>query len=301
MTKSILIVGGSGFVGANLALRLREGHKVFATSYSRKTRIPGVTTIPMSFDKPDWIKHVIYSTRPDVVIYVAGNNLLEWAQKDANAREVEKTHVSGPTLVLGAATIVGSRFVYLSNCYAFDGAKGNYKESDTVLPLSTLGKAKVAGENAVKGRAMNYTIVRSSPLFGRSLGGVGNLMDQLRTRLDKGMRLELNTNELHSFAPISGLCELIEKIVDEGPRNKIFHYGGLTKMTHFDFGRKFADAFGYDPGLIVAKKSAAAAESHSTQWGFDYSLNSTHTVESLKIKPLLLEEGFDLIKQGLIV
>lgn len=295
-TKSVLIIGGSGTVGTHLALRLRENYKVFATYLRRQLEIPGVTSIPADIQGRNWVKRVIYTANPDVVIYAAGSSRVDLAESDP--KETEKVHTSGPATASNIADILQPKFIYLSSSHVFDGMKGNYRESDSVMPSTVLGKAQIGGENFIRGKSLNHTIVRSSPLYGRSAGGgIPSVFELILQRLERGERTELPTTELHSFAPIYGLVDLIERLVESGPRNKVLHYGGLTKISYFDFARRWAERFGYDPELIQPRKADAAHHHVST---LDYSLNSTQIAQTLKIQPLLLEEGFDLVEKRLI-
>ena len=294
-TKSVLIIGGSGFIGTHLALKLRENYKVFTTYNTQYLPIAGVTAIPMSLQSRNWIKRVVYTAHPEVIIYVAGKNDVEWAEN--NSRMAENVHTAGPATVSNVAEILQPKFIFLSNCYAFDGQHGNYHEADITLPQTNLGRAKVGGENFIRGKSLNYTIVRASHVFGR--GNIRNrsFLDRLRMSLDRGEKVELPTTELHSWVPIGGLTDLIARLVDSGPRNKVFHYGGLTKVTEFEFGKLFAKRFGYDPNLILPKRYGNLMTDKPI---YDYSLNCSQVVETLKVKPLLLEEGFDLFENELI-
>jgi hypothetical protein len=68
-------------------------------------------------------------------------------------------------------------------------------------------------------------------------------------------------------------------------------------------GRQFAERFGYDPGLVIPGQSRRRTLSRiddSEARVRDYSLNATQLVETLKVKPLLLEESFDLIEKELV-
>lgn len=252
--------------------------------------------LPFSIGDEVWVKRVVYTARPDVVIYAAGKNDVIWSE--LNPREAEKTGTAGPAHVSSTAEILQPKFIYLSNCYTFDGKKGNYKETDLLLPSTVLGKSKIGGENFIRGRCYNYCIVRSSPLYGRGNVDHHSFLDGLRISLDRGQRVELTSEEIHSFAPIEAFTELIARLVEGGPRNKAIHFGGLTKMTYFEFGKEFARAFGYDPELILEKRTPT--KSSLVIQASDYSLNSTYMAETLKIQPLLLEEGFDLLKKKFV-
>ncbi len=314
-TRAVLIVGGSGFIGTHLALRLRDQFKVFATHLKHRINIPGVTSVPLDVDNKDWSKRVAYTCKPDVVIYACGFNNVKWAED--NTKDAEFVHTSGAGTLTNAADIFQPKFIYLSNCHVFDGSRGNYHETDTVLPATALGKAKLGGENFVRGRSLNYVIVRSSPLIGRGNGLSLSFLDRLRMALDRGERVELSTNEVHSYAHISGLVDLIARVADSGIRNKILHFGGLTKVNSLEWGRAFAERFGYDPKLVMEAQIKVQAEEEKAKQqqeqpnkkkafsapdlgNRDYSLNSSLAIEMLKVKPLLMEQCFDLIEKDLV-
>jgi dTDP-4-dehydrorhamnose reductase len=260
--------------------------------------IPGVTFLPFQIDSKNWVKRVIYTAKPDVIIYAIGSNDLEFCE--TYARFTENLHSIGPATLSSSTEILQPKVIYLSNGYVFDGYKGNYHESDILLPWNTLGRMKVGGENAIRSRCLNYVVIRSSPLFGRSCGVNLSFLDRMRMSLDRGVPFEMSTRELHAFAPVEGLCEMVKRLLESGIKNRIMHYGGLTKVTPFNFGKAFAKRFKYDPNLIIPKKSFQMKQDSHENLVFDYSLNCTQTVETLKIKPFLLEEGLDLINQNLI-
>lgn len=281
-------------MGTQLALRLRDSYKVFATFHRHRIVLPGVTVVPMSLYNRDWAKRIVYLARPDFVVYAAGSNDIN--RCEADTRECEQLHTSGAATISNLSEIFQPTFIYLSNNYVFDGVKGNYHEGDIVLPSTALGKAKVGGENFIRSKSLSYTLVRSAPVIGRGNGISLSFFDRLRIRLSKGKAIELPQDELHNYAPVEGLTELVQRIIDTNTRKKIFHHGGLTKTSPYEMGVAFAKRFKFDPSLVTPAKG----RTHAGAQVADYSLNSTAAVEALKIKPLFLEECFDLIEKNLI-
>jgi dTDP-4-dehydrorhamnose reductase len=296
-TKAILIIGASGYIGTRLALKLRDEYKVYGTYYKHKINIPGVTLFPFNAENRTWAKRIGYALRPDIVIFVVGNN--ETAAAESNPRKAEAVQTGGTATAANVSDLLQAKFIYVSTCYAFDGTRGNYHESDTVLPTTALGKAKLGGENYIRGKSLNYVIARTSPLFGRGNGISISFLDRLRMSLDRGQRIEVIADEYHSIAPLEGFADLIHRLIDSGLKNKIVHYGGLTKVTQFEFAQAFAKRFKYDPALVIPKRRMSRRGTGEEPVR-DYSLNSTATSEILKIKPLLLEESLDLVEKQLI-
>lgn len=297
ITKAVLIVGGSGFVGTHIALKLRSTYKVFATYHRHPLSIKGVSWIPFNVENRHWVKRVVMMAQPDIVIYAAGNSDIEAAE--FNARLAERTHSGGPATIATTTEIIQPRFIYISNPYVFDGSRGNYHENDTVLPQTVLGRMKLGGENVIRSKCLNYIILRCSPLIGRGNGSSISFMDQLRMSLDRDQRFAASHQELHSFAPIEGLTDLLPRLISSGVRNRILHYGGLTKVSAFEFAKAFAKKFKYNPELIIPKTFSSRKGVLEGSM-FDFSLNSTQLTETLKIKPFLLEESLDLIEKQLI-
>ncbi len=294
--KSVLIVGGSGFLGSHLAMRMRDDFKVFATYFFNQISIPGITYLPFDALKKDWVKRVAYTAEPDIIIYAAGKDDVAWAED--RPKDADRIHTSGAVSVLTNSDILQPKYIYISNSYVFDGKKGNYKEKDVVLPGTALGKTKLSSENYVKGRSLNHIIVRPSPMIGVGTGKNFSFIDRLRIALGTGQTIELDNNELHSFAPIYGFTELIMQLSTSGIKNKVLHYGGLTRMTYFQLGKAFAKRFGFNEKLIHPKIIPGRDSFARPEW--DFSLNSTHAVEMLKIKPFLLEQSFDLLNKHLV-
>lgn len=304
--KSTLIIGGSGFVGTHLALRLRDSYKVFATYHKHPVTIPGVTTLPMDVDNRTWIKRVILMSKPDFVIFCPAYT--ENMRRAKDFTELERLHSKGAATVLNCAEMYHPKFIYLSTCEVFDGDRGNYRETEPALPATSLGKAKMAAENYIRSRSLHSVIIRCSPLFGRGNGLNLTFTDRLRIQLDRGKAIDVPANEIHSFAHVEGLAEVVAEVLARpAVRNKSIHYGGLTKMTLVEFAKIFARRFGYDPKLITPTmpvRDDAPNSVHRTSERkaiLDFSLNSSQAVELLKIKPLLLQESLDLIEKKLVV
>lgn len=66
----------------------------------------------------------------------------------------------------------GKRVIYISSDAVFDGSKGMYCEDDLPTPRTTYGINKLLCENLVRQSIPNYCIVRTSYIYGYSLGAL---------------------------------------------------------------------------------------------------------------------------------
>jgi dTDP-4-dehydrorhamnose reductase len=293
--KTILIVGGSGFVGSHLALRLRDEYKVMTTHFRHAQRIPGVTDYPLSVHQLDWSKELLLDLQPDVILYAAGRHSPQWTEDPANARAMDLAHVAGPSTLVSNSQVMGTKFIYLSSPLVFDGARGNYHESDILMPSSPLGRAKVAGENSIKNRALNYLILRSAPLVGRGPAKNPTFLDQWLLAWGRGRAVELDDSIRHSYATIENFCDWVAQTLASGLKNKVLHFGGLSRVTEYELAHRLAERLEVSPTLLHRKKAP------SEQSSLDYSLNTTASVRALEVQPLLLQQSLDLIQQHLLI
>src|SRR6267143_2358612 len=162
----MLILGGSGLVGSNLARAARDSYEVFATFNAHRMDQAGVEELHTDVRDYQQVSAVVKAVAPEVVVHTAALTDVDACQKDASlAREVNtlgSRHV---------ARAVGSRalLVYLSTDYVFDGKKRTpYVETDRTGPVNVYGETKVDGEEEVRANAQDFLIVRPAQIWGEN-------------------------------------------------------------------------------------------------------------------------------------
>jgi len=149
----IAITGATGMLGQALCKAFAK-HSVYPLS----SRQPDVTSLhdvrqKVSDLKPEWILHTAALTRVDEV--------------ESNPFEAYRVNALGARNLAVAAAENGSRLVYYSTDYVFDGTqKRPYREWDPTHPLNEYGRSKLAGEFFVRSLCPVHLIVRTSWLFG---------------------------------------------------------------------------------------------------------------------------------------
>ncbi len=289
--RTILISGASGFVGSNLVNCLRKRHKVIAAFNRSILPFPGVSHTMFSLTDRNYMKRVFMLLKPDVMIYCAGiTDLVDCAKRPQTA---EAVNTMGAVALSQAADTVPHRLIYLSSAYVYDGKKGNFSEEDVVLPETQFGKGKLAGENFIRAKISMYTIFRFSPLIGSGSIYHPSVVDQIRMKLQRGEQVELPQNEMHSFLALETAMQSIEWAATQETRNATYNFGGLTKLSWYDFGVALAEKLGFDPRLVMPGKGQMES-------GGDFSLNGTELIRESEIQPLFLEQSLDLFQQQLV-
>lgn len=104
---------------------------------------------------------------PAVIYHCAAYTAVDQAEDEGKDLNWQVNEV-GTRNVAQAAQAVGATMVYISTDYVFDGRnEGEYAVDAPTNPQNEYGKAKLAGEQAVKDNFDHYYIIRTSWVFGQ--------------------------------------------------------------------------------------------------------------------------------------
>lgn len=152
----IAVTGAAGGLGGSLMMLLSGRDGVEALPVTRKEA-----------DLADGaaVGEVIRRLRPDVVVHCAAMTAVDRCESDKDL--AWRINVAGTRAVADAARGIGSRLVYISTDYVFDGAKdGAYAPGDAPHPLNVYGVTKWEAEKITLD-TLGGLVVRSSWLFSR--------------------------------------------------------------------------------------------------------------------------------------
>jgi dTDP-4-dehydrorhamnose reductase len=151
----IVIVGGNGQVGSDLAGVLRDSHVDFVALSRSDVDITERSTLVDKLGKHN----------PDVIINCSVYHPVDDCETNLG-RSFAVNSIAVRDLAL-AAKVLHASVVHFSSDFVFDGEEGRpYTEEDIVRPLSVFGVCKVAGEQLLRAVLPNHFIVRTSGLYG---------------------------------------------------------------------------------------------------------------------------------------
>jgi dTDP-4-dehydrorhamnose reductase len=154
----LLLIGATGLVG-----RTFLGQRRAAGDAS--IEIVGTGSADANIGDPRAVHELLSRIRPDWTLLAAAYTDVDGCERDP--RRAWAVNAEGPRHVARACSEVGSRLLFLSTDYVFDGAKAApYEPEDPVHPLSVYGRSKAAGEDAVRSTLPGACIVRTSWVFG---------------------------------------------------------------------------------------------------------------------------------------
>ncbi|AOZ93312.1 dTDP-4-dehydrorhamnose reductase [Paenibacillus crassostreae] len=150
-----LVTGANGQLGTDVVTLLRNsGYEVLGCDRA-------------ALDITDLLQcqQVIGEYQSDVVIHCAAFTAVDAAETDIDG--AYRVNAVGTRNIAVAAEHIGSKLIYISTDYVFDGTSAEpYQEYDNTNPQSIYGKSKRAGEVLVQSLSSRYFIVRTSWVYG---------------------------------------------------------------------------------------------------------------------------------------
>jgi dTDP-4-dehydrorhamnose reductase len=151
----ILLTGGSGFAGSNLA-------HVFAQRHGADVLAPGHEHVELT--NAGLVRRVVTATRPDAIIHAAIWN--DPTGLLANRRKAWESYVGATRNLVGAANEVDAHLVLISTDWVFDGTQGPADEDQPPNPVNAYGFLKASSELVVTQRAQRGTAARIAGVQG---------------------------------------------------------------------------------------------------------------------------------------
>ena len=134
MKKNIIITGGSGRFGEHLK-KIKSNHRLFFPSKK-----------DLNILKPKSIETYLKNKKADIVIHLAGLS----RPMDIHNKEIERSidlNIIGTANVTKACSKNNIKLIYFSTNYVYPGTKGNYLETDPILPVNNYAWSKVRGRS----------------------------------------------------------------------------------------------------------------------------------------------------------
>lgn len=227
MKKTILITGGSGFLGRNLALKLKNHYIVFLGSRNNKqnfqaSKITGCEAVPLDVSNIESVRDAIKYTKPDIIIHAAATKFVDLSEKqpletiDVNvlgSQNVARVAIeAGVEFVLGISTdkscppirnIYGLSKATMERLFCLLNGRGNTKfaclrygnvawSTGSVLPIwkkmhEETGKLGTTGPEM---RRFFFTIDQAVQLVETAITNKDSIQGQILSRVMKSAQIE---------------------------------------------------------------------------------------------------------------
>ena len=269
--ERLLLTGASGQLGSYFLRELvGSPFQVVAWSGSGNGENYGqqLVTVDLSGDAAA-VEGAFRAANPDIVVHTAAVSTV--AACHADPHRATRVNVDATKHLVECADSQRARFVLVSTDLVFDGAQGQYEESDTPSPTSRYGQTKLDAEHLVA-QSANHVITRMSLLYGPALNGRPAFFDKQMSAIRGKDTCSLFVDEWRtplSFpAAAQGLLDIARS-----DYTGTLHLGGPERISRYEMGLRIARAVGLDGDNLVPARQADLESPEPRPR--DASLNST--------------------------
>lgn len=260
----ILVVGASGLIGSQLfRWATHEGHSVVGTQRSQNhDHFAGL-------DIGDYqaCHSLVRQLQPEVTICCAAWPWVDGCEGDR--RRAFKENCDNPTTLAKLSQDRGSRFVYISTSYVFDGEEGPYSESATPNPISSYGESKLAGENKVREATGGDAIIA------RTMGVYGpeklrkNFVYQVHDNLKVGRQMKIPADQFGNATSSDGFSRMLLALIAANARGIWNIAGPDPTLSRKAFAERIARQYSLNERLLefVPTESLGQAAKRPEQGG----------------------------------
>lgn len=278
----LLITGGSGFVGQNLARYFQPAWQTAITYWSHRPTFAS-ESLQLDVRDADAVFALFEKVRPNFVIHAAGNKDIKFCENEP--AEAYRVNAEGTRNIARACRQSEARMIYVSTDLVFSCEEGNYKEEDLPAPRLSYGKSKLLGEKLASEELDNLAICRSGGIFGSG----SPLLKWFSAEVEAGRKVECFVDVFNTPTYVENLAEMLE-VVMLNDLAGIFHTVGRERVSRLEFFKAYADAFDLDVSLLSPASISGVKEKVFLQT--DSSLSSEKTAAKLGIKFDSPKEGF---------
>jgi len=233
--KTILITGGSGFVGARMKLPGAFG----------SARVIAPTHGEMDLTSRDSVRRAILEVGPDAVIHSAAISRIDVCEKDPERSY--QVNVAGAVHVAEACKAAGVKLLFFSSDQVYAGCGGTepLPEDAPLFPTNVYAHHKLEAEGRVLDLCPDACALRLSWMYDmphRGLYTSNNLYTMALRALCTGQPIMANPDDHRGIT-----C--VRQVVDQLPLmlqapGGVYNYGSLTRLSAFQVYREILALLG---------------------------------------------------------
>jgi len=284
----LIITGASGLLGSKVVNLAKQQYEVIPL---HNTNPLHPNSIQVDITNQNQVLHLFNKLKPSVVIHTASETNVD--KCEIQKEQAWKINVEGTRNLAEACKKAGSKLLYISTDYVFDGEKGNYTEQDKPNPINYYGITKLEGENQVI-HSQNYVTLRTSVLYGWH-PWKQNFVTWIMNSLKQNKAIIVVEDHYNTPTLADNLAEIIIESIQKNLQG-LYHASGSQRISRYEFALQIAKTFNLDHSLIKPIKM-----SQLTTWVAKRPKDSSLTVSKMKTqletKPLNIIEGLSKMKE----
>ncbi len=247
----VVIAGGSGLLGANLAAFFSsEANEVICLSKSYQVAIENVSFRKIDLNHYDDVHDLLNQLSPDLTINAAG--FTNVGQCERFPKLAWSGNVSIAENLARISSEKSIRFFQISTDHLFDGESEYYNESSVCHPLNKYAKTKYEAEKKVLLINPEALICRVN-FFGHGAGIKASFSDWVIENLSAGKKIYAYEDVYITPILIDNLANILNQLYFIKAKG-IYNISSDEKISKYSFAKLIAKIFHLDDSLIVAVK-----------------------------------------------
>lgn len=269
--KKILVTGAGGFLGSCMMRTLAESWEMIGTYHRQPLSYPGAQMVDLEITDFAALASLLDEQRPRAVIHLAALTNVDQGQSATGRMEQVNVRATGELARLCKQREI--RLVYASTDLVYGQGDGPHIETETVTPLSHYARTKYEGEERLIETGGDFVICRIANMYGPPGPTSNSFSDWLTAGFTGGKKLPLYHDQFRSFLNTFDAARVLAELIEKAPAGEVYNLGGPQRLSRVEFGKLFAEVFGYDAGLI--EPTSLADDDKGMLRGFDCSLDLT--------------------------
>lgn len=247
--KGILLFGGGGFVGGNIAsVAKAEGWQVYVAGRTYRSGVEGADWRIVDITEKDAVDRVIEEVKPDAVVNVAAIASIDRAEREQEL--AWQVNVEGAKHIAEICAKRSIKYVFFSSDAVFDGKGSVYTEEDELNPVNYYGYTKAEAERVILKAHPGAVTIRISLVMGFPVTGGNSFFADLESKLKDGKTILCPIDEVRTPVDVITLSECVLELA-ENDFSGVLHVGSTDSINRYDLTKKLAKRMSFDEGLVV--------------------------------------------------
>lgn len=257
------VLGGSGFLGAQVVLRALQHGEKRVVSLSREPRAfpavddPRLERVALDALDEDGVENALDRLRPQRVILCTALASIDACEQDFERAIRLNTAFAGRVAQWCAGAEARLVFASTDLVYGREPPEHGeaYREDDYPAPRSLYGVTKMAGETAIFEAGGNAVVARLPLLYGDSLGRAKGATDSLRAAIARGEKPVLFTDEFRTPLDVADAADALIELAEHDFAGTL-HVAGPQRINRYELGLALLHASGLSYAEARAKVRA---------------------------------------------
>lgn len=240
-----LIIGARGLIGSALSRQIPNAICGIPVETHKKN------FVYLDITKYETLFKVFSLLRPDVVYLTAA---IAHVDRCEQSKGTDVVNINGTKTVLSLCDAFGSKLVWFSSSYVFDGNKrGAYREMDETCPINYYGEQKRIIEESIAVSGVSHIVIRTVGVYGTERLKK-NFAKQVISNTFAGRNVYAPSDQYMNPILSDDLAKVTVHLVDKGFKGLI-HVSGNECISKYDFAKRVAENFGMQELVLAVKTS----------------------------------------------